>query len=340
MIKNTGLRFLRIGAVAGCLMVFLASSGVSAQTNALSATGADRKAEEGAGSPETLRSYLQIQEQLHNTQLAIERNRQETETANARSAELLQGRLSLIEKSLASQRLDELKDLQRSNRLVLIAAGIFAVIAFLVLLFTAFLQWSAVNRITTLAAALPGSNALGAGHIPAALGMGDTQFAGAGPVEESTTRFVGSIQRLEKRLLEMESALLSTRPPGETASAHGNGNGNGHNELTNGALAESTTGEPTKPAILKEAEAINLLLGKGETLLKLDQMEDALACFEEALTIDPASAEALVRKGLALERLQRLDEAILCYDRAIAANDSLTMAYLYKGGRIQPDGTV
>src|SRR5690242_19521302 len=123
MIKNKGFRFFRTGVVACYLMVCLASNGVSAQTNAPAATGVERKAEETVGSPETLRSYLQIQEQLHNTQLAIERNRQEMDVANARNAELLQGRLSLIEKSLASQRIDELKDLQRSNRLILIAAG-------------------------------------------------------------------------------------------------------------------------------------------------------------------------------------------------------------------------
>jgi tetratricopeptide (TPR) repeat protein len=336
MINKTGLKFFRTGLVAWCLMVFLAGGGVSAQSNAPAPTGAERKADEPAASPETLRSYLQIQEQLHNTQLAIERNRQETEAANVRSAELLQGRLALIEKSLASQRLDELKDLQRSNRLALIAAGIFAVIAFLVLLFTAFLQWSAVNRITTLAAALPGSHALGAGHLPAALGMGETQLVGSGAVEESTTRFVGTIQRLEQRLHEMENALLSKRALAETAATHGNGNGNGngngHSERTDGAAAGPTNGEASPVPVSKEAAAMNLLLSKGETLLKLDQMEGALACFEEALNLDSANAEALVRKGLALERLQRLDEALLCYDRAIAADDSLTMAYLYKGG--------
>ena len=30
--------------------------------------------------------------------------------------------------------------------------------------------------------------------------------------------------------------------------------------------------------------------------------------------------------------MQRFDEAIECYDRAIAQNNSMTMAYLYKGG--------
>jgi tetratricopeptide (TPR) repeat protein len=39
-----------------------------------------------------------------------------------------------------------------------------------------------------------------------------------------------------------------------------------------------------------------------------------------------------VRKGTALEKLQQLDEAVECYDRAIATDDSMTIAYLHKGG--------
>jgi len=33
-----------------------------------------------------------------------------------------------------------------------------------------------------------------------------------------------------------------------------------------------------------------------------------------------------------LEKLEKLDEAVECYDRAIAADNSMTIAYLYKGG--------
>ena len=39
-----------------------------------------------------------------------------------------------------------------------------------------------------------------------------------------------------------------------------------------------------------------------------------------------------MKKAVALERLRKLPEAIECYDRAIAADESLTIAYLYKGG--------
>ena len=85
-------------------------------------------------------------------------------------------------------------------------------------------------------------------------------------------------------------------------------------------------------AAAPEAARITMLLGKGQSLLNLDQAEEALACFDQVLTLDPNHPEALVKKGAALERLRKLDEAIACYDRAIAADSSMTVAYLYKGG--------
>ena len=53
---------------------------------------------------ESLRVYLQLQEQIHATQLAIDRNRAEAERASARNAEALSNRLAAIEKFLAGQR--------------------------------------------------------------------------------------------------------------------------------------------------------------------------------------------------------------------------------------------
>lgn len=241
---------------------------------------------------------------------------------------MIEGRLSLIEKSMASQRLEELKDLQHSNRLILIAAGVFAVISFLVLLFTAFLQWSAVNRLAGVTAAFPASRALTVGPAPAALGIGEGSMAQTGVLEESTARFLAGMEGLEKRIRGMEESFQAGAHL-EDASSNDNGNG------------KSKTFEPDAPDIklgasdspMKEQAAkITLLLGKGQTLLKLDQLEAALACFNEALELDPNHTEAWVKKGAVLERLQRLDEAISCYDRAIAADGSMTMAYLHKGG--------
>lgn len=91
---------------------------------------------------------------------------------------------------------------------------------------------------------------------------------------------------------------------------------------------------PTPPRVpLSGPEGqVALLLGKGRVLLTANQVQDALACYDEILKINARHAEALLRKGSALERLKRDDEAIRYYDRAIASDRQMTLAYLYKGG--------
>src|ERR1043166_2370428 len=49
---------------------------------------------------QTLRSYLQLQEQLHNTLLTIERTRKEADTAAKANAEAIAARLEAIEQAL------------------------------------------------------------------------------------------------------------------------------------------------------------------------------------------------------------------------------------------------
>ncbi|MDB6021885.1 MAG: hypothetical protein JWQ04_1742, partial [Pedosphaera sp.] len=270
------------------------------------------------GSQESLRSYLQIQEQLHNTLLAIEKNRQEAEAAAARNAEMLERRLGVMEKSLAERRLNDLKNIEHSDRMVLMAAGGFAAMGFVVLLLAAFMQWTAVNRLAAVAARLPASQ-------PApALGMGEADLMPSKMLEQSTARFMGVIEQLERRILAMEAGAKSAPQLTETSSADGD------SQISLGLPGADDASVST--AGQDKAGAINLLLGKGQTLLKLDQPAAALDCFDEVLTLDPSHADALVKKGAALERLQRLDEAIECYDRAIARDNSMTMAYLYKGG--------
>jgi len=51
------------------------------------------------------------------------------------------------------------------------------------------------------------------------------------------------------------------------------------------------------PGSLLVAARITVLLGKGQSLLNLDQAEEALACFDEVLALDASHPEALVKKG-------------------------------------------
>ena len=74
------------------------------------------------------------------------------------------------------------------------------------------------------------------------------------------------------------------------------------------------------------------ILSKGEAFLQLGQPTEALRTFEEALSLQPAHAEAWVKKGSALERMERIEDALACYNQAIGLDGTFTLAYLYKGG--------
>jgi tetratricopeptide (TPR) repeat protein len=314
--SKTGLGCIRTGGLVLLAMMGLLRPLLAADTNA--APGADGKTAEASGmsAPDSLRFYQQIQEQLRNTLSGIETNRQEAAAAAATNAQALEERLRLMEKTIADGRLDLMEGMDRSDRMVLMAAGTFAAIGFLVLLLAAFLQWTAVNR---LAAAADSMSA----HPPQFLGLGAAQLPPAHVLEQSSTRFLALIERLEQRIHELEGSVKPPQALPESGSANGD---------TDGPPAESSPGEISPPATPGQASAINVLLSKSQTLIKLDKPEAALGCLEEVLALDPGHTEALVKKGAALERLQRFDEAIQCYDRAIAQDNSMTMAYLYKGG--------
>lgn len=263
---------------------------------------------------ETLRSYLQLQEQLHSVQMSLEKNRQEAESAATRSADALAGRLQAIEQSLSAQRARELEGLQSANRWMLAAAGIFAVVGCLTVLCMAYFQWRTVNKLAEISASLP--RAFG---VAPALGAGETSVLSvAGSVDHSNMRLLGTIERLEKRILEIESSTLpalQSQSPAKEVSAMG-----------------ESSGRINGDGLPSERARVNSLLGKGQSLLNLEKPEEALACFNEILATDPHHAETLMKKAAALERLGKLDEAVQCCDDAIAADKSLTVAYLYKGG--------
>jgi len=184
----------------------------------------------------------------------------------------------------------------------------------------AYSHWRAMNRLADIATALPLGRGLGGAAPLAALGPGDAQVVsvGPGPIEQSNGRLLGAIDRLEKRIYELEhttQSSLKEEANEEVKAESSNGNGEG-------ATIEAD----------QETGRISMLLGKGQTLLSLDKVDEALACFDEILLLAPDHPEALVKKGSVLERLRRLDEAIECYDRAISKDSSLTIAYLHKGG--------
>lgn len=316
------LTFSRICG-AGLLTCLLFCSATSAAQPAEKPEGPETTAKPAEdSSQQALRSYLQLQEQLHAALLAIERGREDAEAAAKRNAETVAARLKLIEQAITLQREREMESIQSSNRFLLIVAGIFAGAGFLALLLTSLFQLRAMNRLAEIAATFPAGHGLGQSHS-AVLSAGDSHLVTA---EQSSTRLLGVIERLEKRVLELEHTAHTPAVTGEVAQQ------NGVPKVTGAEphpiASEATAHDPHA----KPLDRIPVMLGKGQALLNLDQTENALACFEEVIALDPNNAEALVKKGTALERLKRLEEAIQCYDRAIAMNQSMTLAYLYKGG--------
>jgi tetratricopeptide (TPR) repeat protein len=278
------------------------------------ASGASQQS--NAASTDSLRAYLQLQEQLHDTQLTIERNRQEIQSAAVHDALTLSNRLQALEQSLLVQRSGELSEARRMNRLLLAVIGVFAAVVFGAAAFAVYFQSRAVSRLAEISTALSVSRGL---PFPTAgaLAAGEVDALPNRQVEQSSSRLLGVIQHLEKRITELEQ---TTALPLKDSPPSTNGGADAHPELALNSAPKDQPGHIAK------------LLERGQALLTGERPEDAIACFDEVLALEPNQAEALVKKGTALEKMRQPQEALEYYDRAIAADSTLTIAYLHKGG--------
>ena len=252
--------------------------------------------------PQVLRNFLLLQEQLRNTQRAVDQAREQAQADAKRAEELLTARLTAVEQSLNAQRALEISSVQESIRTVILIAIVVTVAGLLAVIFAGFVQVRAMTRLAEVSRQLHSSlPALQLGE-----GGGHGPLLAREPVEAANANLLGAIDRLEKRLEEMEVAA------GETHTAT-----NGHKAIAGPAAANPQ---------------VATLLGKGQALLNLDKPEEAVEQFEAALRLEPKNAEAWIKKGTALERLQKVNEAMAAYDEAIAADSSTATAYLFKAG--------
>jgi hypothetical protein len=279
------------------------------------------------------------QDELRLSQQAIDQLRREIEQSAARNTEAITSSLNLIEPTLTRLHERQMETVQSSNRTILIAAGIFAGVGLLGLMFITVILVRAIGRFSELAV-MTGPRGQMAGPSLAALNSGELAVAKPGAADLASGRFQGAIEQLQKRIMELEqSATLSVAegavlrpgpaPRNSPAASHQPAMAPALNiqPLLAGPTVSNSTAESASP--LSRA---SLLLGKGQALLNLDAAEPALQCFEEVLSLEPANAEALVKKGMALEKLEDWEQALDSYNRAIAVDDSLTVAYLYRGG--------
>src|ERR1700742_3954006 len=106
-----------------CLLLALSLASVRAADAAPTMTPPS----EVAGSNDTLRALLQLQEEIHDTKLAIENNR----GSSVADAAAMSNRLAAIEQSVVAQHANEVDALRSTNRLLLAVIGVFAAIGFI-----------------------------------------------------------------------------------------------------------------------------------------------------------------------------------------------------------------
>ena len=328
--KKTALLF-RSGALCVALLVVAPMRAQAAQTPAESSTGKSMNPEE-LSQVELLRSYLQLREQLHLTQLAIANNRAETEaTARAQAAaitEKLESIKTAMEAERQRQQVETLRinaererqqiDAQRSNRTVLWVSVGFGALGLIAMLLMPLVQWRTISRLAEVTQRAPM-------HPQVPLLGGDTEPLPGPSVTNSNQRLMSVIERMERRIHELEATAVQpiTVPTTPVAPAT--------------PAAKPTNGAEPAPAAAATgpsdaAARITALLGKGKFLLSTNKPKEAVSCYDEILALDSSHAEALVKKGTALERLKQDDAAIRCYDQAIRVNQKMTLAYLSKAG--------
>ena len=269
-----------------------------------------------SGSNEALRAYLQLQEQIRETQLTIERDRLQAQAVAIQQTMALSNHMQAIQDALVLQRSNELEEAQRANHLLMGVLAIFAAIGFAAVVLMVYFQSRAVTRLAEISTALATRREMA--FSAGALDFNEHEALAGEPVRESNARLLGLVDHLEKRIAELEQT--ASLPLKEVSAAPHQPEPEAKTEPAPSAVEQGKSAEMHKH------------LERGQNLLAADRAEEAIACFDEILAADPNNAEALVKKGTALEKLRQPQEALECYDRAIAANSSLTIAYLHKGG--------
>jgi len=293
------------------------------------------KALEGNSVASVISSNAEVQARV--LEESLEKLRLELGRRVSQNSEAITSSVTLIETTLAQLHARQMEAVENSNRTILIIGGIVAVVGLIGLIIISLILVRAITRFSELAVAAAPRGLLGHGQTSGMLGSGEPGASRPGAAEEAAGRFQGAIDQLQRRIMELEHSAQS-------------GAGGRHPSVQPGVVRPDVDGVGSalniKPLVHDAADRspitstenstghsrTTVLLGKGQALLNLDAAEPALQCFEEALTLEPNNADALVKKGMAFEKLQDWERALESYNLAIAVDSTMTVAYLYRGG--------
>jgi tetratricopeptide (TPR) repeat protein len=281
---------------AACLVVFFMTRGFAADTNSISSsTNADA----------AVNGYLQIQMQLHDTQMALEKSREEARQTAADTT----ARIQALEHAIDARHAADLEVAQKNQQSMFMLSGAFGLTVLAAVLFMAYLQWRSVARLVETASR-QGAALASAGPVH------QLAAPGRAAVEISNARLLDIVGKLEKKILDLESGgrLLSAPPAKPDPLAEGQAflDANEAQKALD-CFEKVLAAQPQNPeALVKKASALE----------KLDRLDEALACCDRAIAANGAPVTAYLFKGGLLNRLQRYDESLKCYEQAMQTRDN------------------
>jgi tetratricopeptide (TPR) repeat protein len=286
--------FVAVGVAA-----LFSAQGFAADTNSISTTNVDA----------TANGILQLQAQLHSTQLQIEESREEAAAAARSNIDLLNSRIQSLEQSLAAQRASDADATHKMQQFMLLLAGGFGLVGLGILLMMAYFQWRAFSQLAEISA-----------HQGMVLAAGEGVHRLAAPgraaVEVSNARLLDVVGRLEKRIVELESGGKLLAEPA-IKSANPLADGQKFLEANEPRLAL----ECFDALLATQPHNAEALVKKAAALEKLDRVDEALAFCDRAIAANGGMVGAYLHKGGLLNRLARYEEALQCYEQAMLVQD-------------------
>ena len=254
--------------------------------------------------------YLQIQEQLHATRLAIEANSLVAAEDARKNADALAARLQSLEQTVSAQRATDTEAARKTQQLTLLLAGVFGLAGLGILLLMVYFQWRAFAQIAQISAQQHAALAnAGAVHQLAA--------PGRATVEVSNARLLDVVSQLEKKIADMESGslLLAATPGVKSTDRLADGQRFLDDHQPQKAL------EAFDHFLAAQPDHAEALAQKAAALEKLGRLNEALACCDQAIAKNRAFTPVLLQKGGLLNKLNRHAEAIDCFEQALLAQE-------------------
>jgi tetratricopeptide (TPR) repeat protein len=286
------------------LIIAAGTASAAAQTNAV-ITNLDAVAN----------GYLQIQEQLHATQIAVEENRLTAADEARKNAADLAARLQSLEQTVSAQRNSDVESARKTQQLTLMLAGAFGLVGLGIMLLMVYFQWRAFSQIAEISAQHQA-------HLVNASSVHQLAAPGRAAVESSNARLLDVVGQLEQRIRELEGGQRMLPEIAAVKSSNLLDEGQKFLDLNQPQKALESfdkflAAQPSHPeALIKRAGALE----------QLGRVEEAISVCDRAIAANPSFVAAYLHKGGLLHRLRRYDEALNCFEQALSAQDKKSAA--------------